>query len=165
MSSVSRESGSSAQVTSAATPSRVHLKPATPSAAGVGYVDGAWWPRTRDLAAELPALFAALANSLGTIERLAYSIDEWLPAARRLDAGGTSVRLGGFRYQGSNTIDVTGARRGRITLLVVPPETPAANAAKIAEAAANGLNVDSVGTLLARVAGRNGTPRPVLARH
>jgi hypothetical protein len=164
MSSVSRQPGSTAEVSSVAAPSRVHLKPVTPSAAGVGYVDGAWWPRSRDLAAELPALFATLAGNLGTIERLAYNLDEWLPAARRLDVGGTSVRLGGFHYQGADTIDVTGARRGRVTLLVIPPDTSAANAAKIAAAASDGLNVDRVGTLLARVAGRNGTPRPFPAR-
>ncbi|HEY7593987.1 MAG TPA: DUF5994 family protein [Actinophytocola sp.] len=140
------------------------MKPVAPSAADLGYVDGAWWPRTRDLTAELPALFAALADDLGTIERLTYNLDEWPRAARRLQVGDSSVRLGGFRYQGADTIDVTGARRGRITLLVVPPDTPAADAEKITEAAADVLNVDRVGTLLARVAGRNGMPRPLPAR-
>jgi hypothetical protein len=32
---------------------RLKLKPKAPT---TGYVDGAWWPRSRDLSAELPAL-------------------------------------------------------------------------------------------------------------
>ncbi|HVW42390.1 MAG TPA: DUF5994 family protein, partial [Amycolatopsis sp.] len=37
---------------------RLRLKPKAPT---TGYVDGAWWPRPRDLSAELPALLAVLA--------------------------------------------------------------------------------------------------------
>lgn len=139
-------------------PSRVHLKPATPNT-DQGYVDGAWWPRSRDLTTELPALFAALANRLGVIERMAYNLGEWQPTTRRLETGGVRVKLGGFHYQGANTIDVTGRDGLRVTLLVVPPDTPAATARKISLAAADELNVERTGTLLARVAGRNGMPR------
>jgi hypothetical protein len=141
--------------------SRVHLKPAAPTTRNPGYVDGAWWPRSRDLSAELPALFAALATRLGIVARMAYNLDEWKPAGRRLDAGGASIKLGGFHFQGANTIDVTGAGGLRVTLLVVPPDTPAATARKIAKAAADETNVERADTLLARVAGLNGMPRPL----
>lgn len=141
-------------------PSRVHLKPATPTQGDQGHVDGAWWPRSRDLAAELPALFAALATRLGVIERIAYHLGEWQPAVRRLATGATRVKLGGFHYQAANTIDVIGSGNRRITLLVVPPETSDATANKIALAAADGRNIERVDSLLARVAGRNGMPRP-----
>ncbi len=146
---------------SAEQPPRVHLKPAEPTTRDPGYVDGAWWPRSRDLAAELPALFAALATRLGVIARMADNLDEWQPTASRLETGATRVRLGGFHYQGANTIDVIGSDSRRVTLLVVPPETSAADAKKIALAAADGRNVDRVDSLLGRVAGRNGMPRPL----
>lgn len=38
-------------------PVRLQLKPEGPT---TGFVDGAWWPRSRDLAAELPSLATAL---------------------------------------------------------------------------------------------------------
>jgi hypothetical protein len=160
MTSVPHDPAVASDADSAEQPSRVHLKPAPPNPGDPGYVDGAWWPRSRDLAAELPALFAALAARLGAIERMAYNLDEWQPAVRRLAAGDTRVRLGGFHHQGANTIDVVGTRGSRVTLLVVPPDTSDATARKIALAAADGHNVESVDTLLARVAGRNGMPRP-----
>jgi uncharacterized protein DUF5994 len=139
--------------------SRVHLKP-SPSTKNPGYVDGAWWPRSRDLSAELPGLFTALAERLGVVARMAYNLDEWQPAACRIESDGASVRLGGFHYQGANTVDVTGADGVRVTLLVVPPDTAAATARKIAKAAADESNVEPADTLLARVAGRNGMPQP-----
>lgn len=153
MTSVPHDPAVTAEVESAAQPPRVELK----SALGdPGHVDGAWWPRSRELAAELPALFAALAARLGLIERVAYNLAEWTPAPRRLE----TVKLGGFHYQGANTVDVSDTHGVRVTLLVVPPETPAATARKIAAAAADTANVEPVDTLLARVAGRNGMPRP-----
>ena len=43
--------------------------------------------------------------------------------ARRLMAGGRSVRLDGYQRQPANTLEVLGIGRGRILLLVVPPNT------------------------------------------
>jgi hypothetical protein len=146
-----------------AEPSRVRLKPTTSTLRNSGYVDGAWWPRSRDLTAESPALFAALAARLGGVERMAYHLGEWQQADRRLEVGAMRVRLGGFNHQSANTVDIVGSAGQRITLLVVPPETSSANAEKIALAASDGQNVDPVAVLLARVAGRNGMPRPAPA--
>ncbi|MPZ84558.1 MAG: hypothetical protein GEV28_30895 [Actinophytocola sp.] len=138
------------------------MKPAEPTPGDHGFVDGAWWPRSRDLVAELPTLLAALAVRLGEIQRMAYNLAEWEPARRHLDNGGHRVRLGGFHSQGTNTIDVTGSGGHRVTLLVVPPETAAVNARAMSLAAADGHNVDSATTLLARRASRsrNTVPRP-----
>lgn len=160
MTSVPHDPAVTPEADSAEQPSRVQLKPAEPTTVDAGHVDGAWWPRSRDLATELPALFAALATRLGAVERMAYNLDEWQPANRRLDTGNTRVRLGGFHSQGANTVEVAGADGLRVTLLVVPPETSAASARKISLAAADDHNVERVDTLLARVAGRNGMPRP-----
>jgi hypothetical protein len=160
MTSVPQDPAAAPDAVLAEQPSRVHLKPSAPIARDSGYVDGAWWPRSRDLTAELPALFTALATQLGAITRIAYNLDEWQPANRRFETGGTRVKLGGFHSQSADTIDVTSSGGRRVTLLVVPPETPADDAQKISLAAAEGGNVERADTLLARVAGRNGMPRP-----
>jgi hypothetical protein len=93
-----------------------------PKAAATGYVDGAWWPRSRDLGAELPALAEVLAVRLGRIERVAYALSAWDSTPRRFEVEGHRVRLEGFTYQDKNIIHVTGSDRGRISLLVIPPE-------------------------------------------
>jgi hypothetical protein len=46
----------------------LRLKPKAPA---TGYVDGGWWPRSRDLSAELAALVEVLVVRLGRIERVA----------------------------------------------------------------------------------------------
>ncbi|HEX6354860.1 DUF5994 family protein [Actinophytocola sp.] len=98
---------------------RLRLKPQAPA---TGYVDGAWWPRSRDLADELPALAEVLAVRLGRIERVAYALSAWDATPRRLEVDGYRVRAEGFTYQDRNIIHVTGSNRGRISLLVIPPE-------------------------------------------
>jgi uncharacterized protein DUF5994 len=100
-------------------PLRLRLKPKAPP---TGYVDGAWWPRTRDLISELPGLTEVLAVRLGRIERVAYALSAWDTSPSRLDIDDFRVRLEGFAYQDRNIIHVTGSSRRRISLLVVPPE-------------------------------------------
>jgi hypothetical protein len=96
---------------------RLTLKPeANPS----GYVDGGWWPRSRDLGAELPVLMAALAARLGRIERVSYNLTTWGAADRKIEVGESVVRLAGYRSQHPDTVDVITAQH-LITLLVVPP--------------------------------------------
>jgi hypothetical protein len=101
-------------------PLRLRLKPKAPT---TGYVDGAWWPRSRDLAAELPALAEVLAVRLGSIRRVAYAMTAWNTAPRRTEVDGHTVRLEGFHSQDEHVVDVIGADRQRLSLLVVPPET------------------------------------------
>jgi len=42
-----------------------------------GVLDGAWWPRSRDIGAELPALIAALAEYAGPVTRVGLDADAW----------------------------------------------------------------------------------------
>jgi hypothetical protein len=102
-------------------PLRLKLKPKAPAA---GFVDGAWWPQSRDLAAELPALLAVLSIRLGRIERVGYHLTDWVSPPRRINLAAGVVRLAGYRSQRANTIDVL-AEHQHLTLLVVPPETSA----------------------------------------
>ena len=59
--------------------------------------DGAWFPRSRDLAVEVPELIAALDRHGVRVERFTYALDAWLPAPRKVVVGGRVVRTGGFR--------------------------------------------------------------------
>jgi hypothetical protein len=56
------------------TTDRLSLKP---ESATTGFVDGAWWPASRDLAAEVSSLIAALADRAGAVERISYNLDAW----------------------------------------------------------------------------------------
>jgi hypothetical protein len=93
------------------------LKPKAPPQ---GCADGAWWPHSGDLAAELPDLLAVLSVRLGRIERVRYNVNEWSPPPRRLFTGGRSVRLDGYQRQPVDTIEVLGLDAGRLVLEVIP---------------------------------------------
>lgn len=99
---------------------RLRLKPKAPPS---GLVDGAWWPHSGDLAAELPDLLAVLSVRLGRIERVLYNIGEWEQPPRRLLVSGHTVRLDGYRRQPSDTVEVLGLDRDRLILHVVAPGT------------------------------------------
>ncbi len=125
---------------------RLRLKPgATPT----GYVDGAWWPRSHDLATELNALATVFATRLGRIERVAYALSTWDISPRRMDIAGCSTRLEGFSYQDRNIVYVTGANGGRISLLVVPPELAKAAGNDAMTTAAHRGNADRPEEILA----------------
>jgi Family of unknown function (DUF5994) len=125
-------------------PLRLRLKPKAPT---TGWVDGAWWPRSRDLAVELPGLLAVLVVRLGRIERVSYHLGEWGPTVGKISCGGGVVRLGGYRTQHADTVDVLAALH-RATLLVVPPEASALTAHAALMAAGYRGNTDDVETLL-----------------
>jgi hypothetical protein len=128
---------------------RLTLKPQAPA---TGYVDGAWWPRSRDLSTELPSLLAALAIRLGGVQRVSYNLATWDPAPRRLDVNGRQLRLGGFHTQHAHTVDVIGANGARLTLLVLPPGADPDAARRTLVAASRRHNVDSIAGLLAATA-------------
>jgi Family of unknown function (DUF5994) len=122
---------------------RLRLKPKAPP---TGYVDGAWWPRSDDLTAELPDLLAVLSVRLGPIDRVLYKLNDWAKAPAKLATGGRAVRLDGYRLQPPNTVEVLGLNRNRIVLLVVPPHTDPdhAHATMAAAGRSNDSTVDAV---------------------
>lgn len=126
---------------------RLRLKPKAPQS---GFVDGAWWPHTDFLPAELPDLLAVLSVRLGPIERVLYNLDEWSASPGKVVIGDRVIRLGGYRYQPPNSIEVLGLNRSRITLLVVPPGTDPKDAHATMMTAAAAQNASSVASLLTR---------------
>ena len=117
------------------------------TAIAVGQVDGAWWPRSRDLALELRALLPVLAVRLGRIERVTYHLGDWDPAARKIVVDGSVVRMGGFRSQRACTLDVL-AELHRVTLLVLPAGSSPVSAHRVLLTAGHRDNADSVAELL-----------------
>ena len=126
-------------------PLRLRLRPKAPTQ---GFVDGAWWPRSRDLVAELPALIAVLAVRLGDIPRVSYNLTEWDTAPREVGVGGVRVRLSGFWSRPMHTVDVIAGDRTRITLLLVPPDAEPFAAHQAMMRAAHRENTETVENLL-----------------
>lgn len=101
-----------------------------------GSIDAGWWPRSRDLTAELPALLDVLWTASREIMRVAYSIEFWDEAPRKITVEGRVVRLGGFHTQDPLVLSVVDARNvDRIDFLVIPPETGAQIAERALELA------------------------------
>lgn len=142
-------------------PLRLMLKPEIgPMVASTGHVDGAWWPRSRDLVLELPVLAKALAAWLGRVERVSYSLSVWAATVRRIRVDGAPVRLAGYRLQDPDTVEVLGHTH-RITLLVVPPEATEVAGHQAMALAADPANTDSPAQLLVASGVRVAAARPV----
>ena len=88
------------------------------------HIDAAWWPRSRDLEAELPGLLDVLWTAARDVDRVSYPIQSWLPVPRRLNIAERRVRLGGFTHQDLSMISLRDAWGvERIDILVIPPDT------------------------------------------
>src|SRR3954453_24162843 len=64
---------------------------------GASPFDGAWFPRTRDLAVEVPGVIAELDRRGVGVERFTSALDAWSPVPRKVVVQGPTVRTGGFR--------------------------------------------------------------------
>ncbi|WUJ12467.1 DUF5994 family protein [Actinoplanes sp. NBC_00393] len=110
-----------------------------PHPSRVTVLDGAWWPRSTDVTAELPRLVDALTGLRGRITHVLMSSAEWdLPHSPRVAVGGESVRIGWYLSQPAGLVTVmTDFGNDRFDLFVVPPNaTPASADAALAAAAA-----------------------------
>ena len=125
---------------------RLRMKPNT---AARGYVDGAWWPRSHEPAAEFPGLVLAMSSWIGPIHRVTYHLHDWDRTGRELTVDGWTVALVGLPTLDANTVVVTGPSQRRMILLVVPPETPGGAARAVLRAAAGPDTVASVELILA----------------
>jgi hypothetical protein len=131
-------------------------------------LDGAWWPRTRSLSDELPGLVQELHRRGIRVTRAAYNPDTWETAPRRMAADGRTIRLGWFRSIDPQLLELTGdTTRGRLDLLVVPPDTPAAAARQAFTAACDRANRRTPTAVLAALhpaAAPVPRPRPAVDR-
>ena len=125
---------------------RLRMKPST---AARGHVDGAWWPRSHDPAAEFPGLVLVMSSWIGPISRVTYHLHDWDTTRRELTVEGWTVTLVGLPTLDANTVVVTGSNQRRMMLLVVPPETPGGAARAVLRSAAGPDTVASVEEILA----------------
>ncbi|MEU7063926.1 DUF5994 family protein [Streptomyces sp. NPDC046161] len=114
-------------------PARLSL---TPKSSLAGQLDGAWWPYSRDLEAELPPLVAALDEPWGRITRVTVNPTRWPVVPRTVPMAGRRLHVGWFTEQDPDKLILLSYTVGRWDLLVVPPETPPAAAARLMAAAA-----------------------------
>ncbi|MFI5615949.1 DUF5994 family protein [Streptomyces sp. NPDC051567] len=105
-----------------------------------GALDGAWWPRSRDIATELPGLITALTRHLGPITRVGLDAGAWNGLPTRLLVEGQVVHLDSFPV-GDDTVLVTRGDNDHFALLVVPPGTTATAAR---EAMAQAVRADNI---------------------
>lgn len=91
--------------------------------------DGIWWPRSRDLTAELVGLNAALYDRCGPLAHVMFNVSAWDATMRRLRIDRQRIRLGGFLTLQPCLLIATGNDGRRVDLLVVPPQTDPGQAA------------------------------------
>lgn len=102
-----------------------------------GLLDGAWWPRSRDLLSELPSLAAVLDPMWGRITRVAVNATYWPDIPHKVPVDGHVVKAGWFTELDPHKLLLLSYGTGRWDLLIIPPETGAESAARLMAAASD----------------------------
>ncbi len=120
---------------------RLNIKPL---GASYSRYHGGWWPRSRNLAVELPVVLHVLAARLGVIRRVGYNPGTWGWMSRLMTVDGYVVRLAGFPSLDAYSLRITSTSPDVFCLLVVPPDADefAGDAALTAATVQNGLSRD-----------------------
>ncbi|MFC4019104.1 DUF5994 family protein [Micromonospora sp. GCM10011542] len=142
----------------ASTPAAPRLVLATTGKGAV--LDGGWWPRSWDPAAELPDLLLALAERHGRIRHVMLNIRAWDSRLRRLTVGPDVVRLGWFDTLDPAVLVATTGKDAQVDLLVVPPATPPAAAEWAMATAADPANLRRAPEILAAARAMGDRRRP-----
>ncbi|MFJ8537200.1 DUF5994 family protein [Streptomyces sp. NPDC093591] len=112
-----------------------------------GVLDGAWWPRSRDIAVELPGLVGALTEHLGPITRIGLDSAAWDGLPTRMVVDGRVVHLDASSV-GDDTVLVTRGDQDLFSLLVVPPDSPPGAARAAMAQAVRADNLKGAGQIL-----------------
>ncbi|MFF1280720.1 DUF5994 family protein [Streptomyces sp. NPDC058299] len=122
----------------------------TPTGSVPGLLDGAWWPRSRDLLQEIPTLTEVLDACWGRITHVTVNPTHWPVIPRKVPVKGHMVRVGWFAAeQDPNKVILHSYTLGRLDLLVIPPETDPAAAARLMAAATVPRGVRTASALMA----------------
>ncbi|MCL6670640.1 DUF5994 family protein [Streptomyces panaciradicis] len=101
-------------------------------------IDGAWWPRSYDLLAELPRLLAGLPREWGHVTNVTVNGATWAAGPGRIFVADQVVRLRrNVAASAPHTVVLLAPGRGRWDLLVVPPDTTEEAAEPLMAAAAD----------------------------
>jgi hypothetical protein len=102
-------------------------------------IDGAWWPRSYDLLAELPRLLTGLPHAWGHISSVTVNGATWSATPGRMLVFNQVVRLRRtLAASAPHTVVLLTPDRGHWDLLVVPPDTTEEAAEPLMAAAAGG---------------------------
>lgn len=88
---------------------------------GRGGVDGAWWPGSNDLGAQLPDLVAVVGSMIGEVRRVVYDPSIWPPTARRVIRRGVAISVDPYALVTSETLYLIGTHSRDAVLYVIPP--------------------------------------------
>ncbi|MEU6813079.1 DUF5994 family protein [Streptomyces sp. NPDC046831] len=124
-----------------------------------GILDGAWWPRSHDIGAELPSLITALTEHLGPVARVGVDACAWDAPPTRLVVDGRTVHIDAFAV-GDGTVLVTRGDRDYFSLLVVPPSASPEVARAAMARAVSADNAAGAEQILIDIAGAPGPPVP-----
>lgn len=116
-------------------------------------LDGAWWPRSRDLPSELADLVDHFPAEAGRVARAVFSPPDWEAAPRRIRIARGTMKIGSFPRDDTHLMQLTLLGGASFELLVVPPETPQARAAELLDAGSRAGNTRPAAELL-----RQGAP-------
>ncbi|WP_042365303.1 DUF5994 family protein [Streptacidiphilus neutrinimicus] len=130
---------------------RLALRPAAGGGGlPVGALDGAWWPHSDDLLRELPSLIPTLDRVWGRITRVNVNPRHWESLPREVPVRGHVVKVGWFTTeQDPHKLLLLSYRTGRWDLLVIPPQTSQAAAARLMAAAGDPAGSSAASALLA----------------
>lgn len=126
-----------------------------------GALDGAWWPRSSDLAAEAPSLLAAIWAARDSKPlHMTYDPGIWDSHPARVYVDGHRVKAGWFSTDDPHQVTVALANGTRLILAVVPSDLDAEQASWALERSIERDNVLGPAELLtlARQAGRDDEP-------
>lgn len=104
------------------TPSRGPLRLRMAKHPGRNYLDGGWWPQSRDLSVELADLVDHFPAEFGRIVRALVSPPDWDPAPRRIPVIRGFVKVGSFPRDDTHLINIKTSDRTVLRVLVVPPD-------------------------------------------
>lgn len=116
-----------------------------------GPLDGAWWPRSRDLQREAPILVDGFPADRGRVSRLLVSPPDWDRTGSHVLARRGQVNIGRFPGDDVHVIVLSLGGGTRLRLLVIDPATaPGTAATLLREASAPGNRRDATALLAAR---------------
>lgn len=111
-------------------------------------LDGAWWPRSRDLAVELPVLLDHLPDRVGRVVHAVVSPPDWDEVPRRVSRRGGQTKVGSYPRDDTHLLMLSTSTRV-LRLMVVPPGTGDDHARTLMVVASHAGNGYDAGELLA----------------
>ncbi len=143
---------------------RLQLNPYPPASS---YLDGSWWPRSAQLAVELPGLISTMFSRVGQVVMVGYHVNAWRDAPSQIEVDGQAIPLQGFTSDEPASVIVIGRDGRRVTLLVIPPDASEGTVRQQQKAASE----HAIGAFTAKDGERRTTARSLsevavnLARH